>query len=522
MDDTAHPHFPTHEPVGRAHGALAGLAAGAAAIGSGELVAGLVDPWPSLILGVGDTIIDFVPGSTSRAAIETFGTADKPALIVGTLIAIAIFAGAVGMVARRHFGIAMAAFVGFATCGVVATATQPTNTWLNATIVGVIAATVGIAALYMLLQSPVQPRLTTRYPAQADRRSFLISATGTLVIGAAVGVTGWVLSGRERVDEIRRTIALPKPFRRAKPIPAAASLDVNGITPLFVPNSQFYRIDTALRPPTIDPQQWQLKIHGMVERPYTLSYDELLAMEQIEADITLACVSNEVGGSLVGNARWQGVPLQTLLQRAQPQATGVQVVGHSVDGFTAGFPADLALHSDQAMVALAMNGEILPVKHGFPARIIVPGLYGYVSATKWLSAIELTDWDTQGYWIPRGWSQKGPIKTQTRIDVPRYASTVQHGITAIAGVAWAPTRGISKVQVRIDDGPWHDATLAASIGTNSWRQWVYRWETTPGDHIITARATDGTGATQSARRQAVAPNGATGYPTVPVSVEKQH
>jgi hypothetical protein len=263
-----------------------------------------------------------------------------------------------------------------------------------------------------------------------------------------------------------------------------------------------------------------LEIRGRVDRPYRLTYQELMEIPQIEADITLTCVSNEVGGGLVGNARWQGVPLYVLLERAGLQDGATQLVGRSVDGFTAGFPTLTALDVRESMVAVAMNGEPLPAQHGFPARLVVPGLYGYVSATKWLSAIELRGWnEVEGYWIPRGWAKEGPIKTQSRIDVPRPSSTIPAARRPIAGVAWAPTRGIERVEVRIDDGPWREARLAARLDVDCWRQWFFPWDATPGRHVIAVRATDGLGEVQTDERTPVAPDGASGRHTIEVFVE---
>jgi hypothetical protein len=230
-------------------------------------------------------------------------------------------------------------------------------------------------------------------------------------------------------------------------------------------------------------------------------------------------VSNEVGGRLVGNARWSGVPLTDLLDLARPHAEASQIVGRSVDGWTAGFPTELATDGRPSMVAVAMNGEPLPVKHGFPARLIVPGLYGYVSATKWLAEVELTTWDAvEGYWIPRGWAREGPIKTQSRIDVPRRGTSVTAGPTPVAGVAWAPARGIDKVEVRVDDGPWQPARLSGALSANTWVQWLLTWDATPGRHRLEVRATDGTGETQTADVAPPAPSGATGYDTISVEV----
>ncbi len=505
--------------------AVAGLGAAAVGLGVAEFVAGVSDSAPSLLIGVGDAVIDIIPGWLDRAAIDLFGHNDKTALIVGTLIVAAIIGAGLGVVARHRFIPAASGYLAFALIGVAATISQPGTSAAGAVIVGSIGAAVSVGVLWYLFELPHRsdtPRATGVVApelAATTRRTFLISATAAFVVGALAGLGGWVLSGRERVDEIRRAIRLPRPIRRAQTAPAGAELGIPGLTPLYVPNDEFYRIDTALIPPAIDPADWHLDVRGRVDHPYSLSYDELMALPQIEADITLACVSNEVGGDLVGNARWQGVPLRDLLTRAVVRDEGAQIIGHSTDGFTAGFPVEMGLTTDNAMVAVAMNGTPLPVDHGFPARLVVPGLYGYVSATKWLTAIEVTGWDTDGYWIPRGWSKKGPIKTEARVDVPRRGSPVAAGPTVIAGVAWAPTRGIDRVEVKIDDGPWRPATLADSLGVDTWRQWHGTWDLTPGSHTITARATDGTGTIQTVTAVPPAPDGASGYPSIQVTVE---
>jgi DMSO/TMAO reductase YedYZ molybdopterin-dependent catalytic subunit len=292
--------------------------------------------------------------------------------------------------------------------------------------------------------------------------------------------------------------------------------EIEGLTPLFVANEDFYRIDTALLIPRVSTADWALAVDGMVANPLRLTYDDLWERRLVEYDVTLSCVSNEVGGDLVGNARWLGVRLDELLAEAAIQPDADQIMGHSVDGFTAGFPVDALADGRNAIVALAMNGEVLPVAHGYPARLVVPGLYGYVSATKWLSRIELTRFDRdQGYWIPRGWAERAPIKTQSRIDTPHNGSTVE-GTVAIAGVAWAPTRGIARVEVQVDDGPWQEATLGPAVSASSWRQWWWAWTAPPGRHRLRCRATDGTGATQTEDRSRPDPDGATGWHTIEV------
>ena len=327
----------------------------------------------------------------------------------------------------------------------------------------------------------------------------------------------------------RAAIRLPVPTKRAVPVgapasmtgPGVASFDVDGLSPYLVPNHDFYRIDTALVVPNVNPDTWSLKVSGMVSNPFEITFDELMSLPQIEEAVTLSCVSNEVGGKLVGNALWQGVPLGTLLQHAGVQPDASQVVGRSVDGFTAGFPTAALTADRTAIVAVGMNGEPLPVLHGFPARLVVAGLYGYVSATKWLSEIHLTTLDAfDGYWIPRGWSKLAPIKTESRIDVPRSGAPLQAGTIPIAGVAWAPGpgRGITRVEVQVDDGPWKEATLGAVLSDSTWRQWMLAWEATAGTHTLRVRATDGTGETQTGDEAPPEPDGATGWDSRRVTV----
>jgi DMSO/TMAO reductase YedYZ molybdopterin-dependent catalytic subunit len=312
---------------------------------------------------------------------------------------------------------------------------------------------------------------------------------------------------------------LARPRRPLPPLPAAADLGIEGLPPFQTPNADFYRIDTALTVPQVDPATWRLRVTGMVDRELELTFDDLLGRPLVEADVTLTCVSNEVGGGLIGNARWLGARLADLLEEAGVQPGATQLVGRSVDGFTVGFPTEVALDGREALVAVGMNGEPLPIEHGFPARLVVPGLYGYVSATKWLAEIELTTWEAfDAYWVPRGWAKEGPIKTQSRIDVPASLAAVPAGPTAVAGVAWAPTRGIERVEVQVDDGRWAPARLAAPVGEDTWRQWVYEWDATPGGHTLRVRATDGTGQLQTEERAEPIPDGASGWHTIQVRV----
>ena len=508
--------------AGRGPAALSGVAAVAAALGISELTAALLEGASSPVLAVGDAVIDSVPGWLERAAIAALGTADKPVLIAGVLVVSALAGAALGVLALRRPALAATGIVAFSALGVAAALADPRAELVATLVVAVVGAAVGVGVLLALLRlaaARVRGVAGQDSAAPTDRRRFLVLAGAAGALGVASGVAGWLLDGRARAADVRAALRLPAPARPAGPVPPDADLEIPGLTPLFVPNEDFYRIDTALRVPVVDLADWRLEVRGLVDRPFSLTYDELLELPQIEADVTLACVSNEVGGYLVGNARWQGVPLRPLLERAGLQDGATQIIGRSVDGFTAGFPTVTALDVEEAMVAVGMNGEPLPLDHGFPARLVVPGLYGYVSATKWLSAIELTSFDdVDGYWIPRGWAKEGPIKTQARIDVPRTGRRVTAGPTPIAGVAWAPTRGIERVEVRIDGGQWQVAELAAPLDVDAWRQWFYIWQATPGEHLVEARATDGLGEVQTDERTPVAPDGASGYPRMRVVV----
>ncbi len=506
-------------PVGRAPAAAAGLLAVAVTLGVAEFAAGLLSDGRSLVIALGDVVIDLVPGRLERAVISTLGNNDKPFLIANILVVSGLLGAVLGILSRRRLRVGAAGLAAMIAVGVAASLADPQAGTAGPIAVGVVAACAGILTLGALLYAATPtgvPATRAQAPAPAgggiaDRRSFLRVAAFAVVVAGTGAFGGRLLAGRARIEEIRRAIRIPRPVRRAPPPPAGADLDIPGLAPLYVPNDRFYRIDTALIVPQIDPAGWSLTVRGLVDRPFRLTYAELMALPQIEADITLACVSNEVGGDLVGNARWQGVPLAALLERAGLRRGATQVLGRSVDGFTAGFPTRVALDGRDAIVAVAMNGEPLPAAHGFPARLVVPGLYGYVSATKWLSEIELTSFDeVDGYWIPRGWSKEAPIKTQSRIDV----ATRQ----VVAGVAWAQTRGIERVELKVDDHPWQEATLAAALNDDCWRQWFLPWDAGPGQYVLAVRATDGTGETQTAERTDIAPNGASGYHTIRVDV----
>ncbi|VXB63667.1 putative Sulfite oxidase [Microbacterium sp. 8M] len=318
---------------------------------------------------------------------------------------------------------------------------------------------------------------------------------------------------------MRSALRLPKPAVPAAPIPAGAALKVDGLSPLITPNADFYRIDTALVVPQVDPTRWRLRIHGLVAHEVTLTWDELLALPLVEAPATLSCVSNEVGGDLIGNAMWLGYPIRELLAKARPAADADMVLSTSADGFTAGTPLDALTDDRNALLAIGMNGEPLPVEHGFPVRMVVPGLYGYVSATKWVTDLEVTRFDrATAYWTSRGWSARGPIKLESRIDVPRSGRTVPAGDTVIAGIAWQPHVGVSAVEVQVDGGPWQRAELAPAISADTWVQWRLHWRATAGQHTIRCRATSADGTVQTADTAPPAPDGATGWHTIAVTV----
>ncbi|MGY6501571.1 MAG: molybdopterin-dependent oxidoreductase [Acidimicrobiales bacterium] len=518
---------PDHLAAEPWRGPVSGAVAAAVALGFAELVASFGTAFPSLVVGVGGWLIDRSPGDVTRAAIDALGTNNKPVLVTTIVVATVALGAVVGAVAttRRWLGIVAFAVVGG--LGALAAAGEPGASTAGALTVAVLASGIGIATLLLLLvvadgRLPVDPRqIESPTDPFASRRAFLGFAGAATAFAGLTAGGARLVAGRSPVEAARDDLVLPSAATPA-PVSVGAEIEgVDGLSPLYTPNDQFFRIDTALTVPQVDPDTWSLTIDGLVDEPLTFSFDDIAAMPLVEADVTLSCVSNQVGGSLVGNARWLGVPLLTLLDRAGVRPDAEQVVGRSVDGFTAGFPLAALSEDRSALVAIGMNGEPLPVRHGFPARLVVSGLYGYVSATKWLERIELTTWaGFDGYWIPRGWSKEGPVHTQSRIDVPGTGDSVAAGATPIAGVAWAPGpgRGVTTVEVQIDDGPWVEADMSDPIGDDAWRQWVYSWDATPGRHRIRSRATDGTGEVQTEVERPPAPSGATGWHEVNVGV----
>jgi DMSO/TMAO reductase YedYZ molybdopterin-dependent catalytic subunit len=389
---------------------------------------------------------------------------------------------------------------------------------------GGLAAITGLFSLQWLLGIESRPPASEDAQRSSDpsRRSFIIGLSAILGLAAVSAGVGRALLERAKVVVAGRAeVVLPTPAEAVGEVPAAADLTgIEGLSPVITPNDSFYRIDAALSVPKVDVPTWTLAIKGMVDRPYTIDYSDILEMRMVERYVTLSCVSNKVGGDLVGNAKWLGVPLTEILDRASVQVDAEQIVGRSVDDFTVGFPVQVAYDGRDALLAVGMNDEPLPFEHGFPARLVVAGLYGYVSATKWLSEIELTRWDDfDAYWVPRGWAKEAPVKTQSRIDTPPSGAQMAPGPRQVAGVAWAPNRGIGRVEVQLGEAAsWVEAELSESLSDNSWRQWSVEWDASPGTHRIRVRATDGEGETQTEAIVPPAPDGATGWHTIEVSV----
>ncbi|MFB6632905.1 molybdopterin-dependent oxidoreductase [Streptomyces sp. NPDC056362] len=505
--------------------ALGGLVSAYVALAVADLASFWVRPEAGPVVAVGGTVVDRTPAALKEWAIRAFGENDKTVLQLGILLLLALLALGIGLFALRHRALGAAAVGAFGVLGAVAAVTRPDSASVLDAVPSLVGGAAGALLLYVLTGRLLTPRPGT---ARADRRGFLIvaattglAATGAAAIGRAVGSPV-----QENATASREALRLPRPTSAAPAVPAGAQLDVPGISPFVTPNRDFYRVDTALVVPRIDADRWRLRIHGSgVREERTVTLRELTARPTVERDITLACVSNEVGGPYVGNARWLGVRLADLLREAgvRPPSEGGpadQLVARSVDGMTIGTPVEAVMDGRDALLAFGMNGEPLPFAHGFPVRMVVPGLYGYVSACKWIASIELTTFDAyDAYWVPRGWAAQAPVKTQSRIDTPRPFARPAAGTVMVAGVAWAQHRGIRRVQVRIDDGPWHDARLAAEDSADTWRQWVHPWAATPGRHTLTVRATDGTGATQPEERTGTMPDGAQGWYSVDVTVE---
>ena len=543
-------------------GTLAGLLAAALAVGVGQLVAGIVAPDSSPVVAVGEASIDLTPPPVKDFAISAFGSHDKVVLVTGILAVLAIFAAIVGALAVRRLWYGMLGLAGFTAIGLAAAMTRPTASasYAAATLAGGAAAA---AALILLVRAaplaagpaPASAQQAGPTPATATgseppgesqepgsappgpgwadraaappvppaprRRSFLVTGTAAAGTATVAYLGGRLLAERSSVALAQQSLRLPAPAHPAPPLPAGSDLRIPGLSSFITANTSFYRVDTAIVLPEVPPASWQLRVHGMVAREITLSFSELIRRPLTAEYITLTCVSNPVAGPYVGNALWLGASVASLLRQAGVRAGADQLLCTSADGFTSGTPLQTVMDGRDAMLAVAMNGTALPVEHGFPVRMVVPGLYGYVSACKWITDIEVTTYAANvAYWAQRGWDQQAPIKTESRIDVPTGNNRLKPGPAAVAGVAWAQHKGIAAVEVRVDNGPWQEARLAAVPDIDCWRQWVWDWNATPGSHLIQARATDAADYTQTALQQPPEPNGATGYPGVSVSVAR--
>lgn len=492
--------------------ALNGVAAAAVAVGVTQLLAAPFGRGADALNAVGSTVIDLTPGPVKEWAIRTFGTSDKLFLSVTMIAVIAVLAAAAGAweTPRRPVGSVLIAAAGAAGCAAILSRPDGGPLDVIPTVVGTLS---GIAVLRILARKAAQPQGDSM-PDRSRRLS--LTALALLAVGALAGVIGGIVSRRlHSVAGERNAAVLPPAVRPAPPVPPGVQpKDV--ALPTFITNStDFYRIDTALLVPQVSRGDWRLRIHGMVDRETTYSFDDLTAFEVVEKAVTLTCVSNPVGGDLIGNAVWRGYRVRDLLARAGIHRDADMVLSTSTDGFTAGTPVEALTDGRESLLAIAMNGEPLPVEHGYPARLVVPGLYGYVSATKWVTDLELTRFDrAEAYWTRLGWSARSPIKTESRIDVPRGGQRVAVGPVTFGGVAWAQQRGVRTVEVRIDDGPWQTAELGANYSNDTWRLWSYRWTATPGSHTMSVRATDNTGAVQTSEQTPVMPDGATGWHTV--------
>ncbi|MFE5988344.1 molybdopterin-dependent oxidoreductase [Streptomyces sp. NPDC056453] len=526
-------------------GASSGLLAGYAALATAELVSAAVRPESSPVVAVGGAAIDRTPAGVKDWAIRHFGTDDKLVLQLGILGVLTLLALVLGALAARYRRIGAAGVLVFGVVGAFAATGRPDSTSVVDALPSVAGAVVGAGLLYRLsgrLQplrsaAPVGRGVTAPVESEAarsedeagwDRRGFVVAATAAAAASTGIGLLGRSLNGSQGQNAVasRRGITLPAPASAAAPIPKGAALRIRDVSPFMTPGQDFYRVDTALVVPKVDANSWRLRIHGKgVTREANVSFAELLRMPLIERNITLACVSNEVGGPYVGNARWIGVRLADLLRRCgvRPPSKGGpadQLVARSVDAMTIGSPVEDVMDGRDAMLALGMNGAPLPFAHGFPVRMVVPGLYGFVSACKWIQDIELTTFDDyDAYWVKRHWARRAPIKTQSRIDTPKPFARPKAGMVMVAGVAWAQHRGIGKVEVRVDDGPWRRADLAAEDTTDTWRQWSFPWKATSGGHTLTVRATDRTGQTQTDKRTRTIPDGASGRHSVVVTVD---
>jgi DMSO/TMAO reductase YedYZ molybdopterin-dependent catalytic subunit len=533
--------------------AFAGLAAVILGLGASELVAAVVAPSASPVLVVGSLMIDLAPGWAKETAIALFGTGDKVALLTGLGLVLSLVAAIAGVLERGKPPIGRVIIGAAGVFGVGAAITRNGSAAFDI-IPAAVATVVALITLGILLRAmdePGRPRpinpaslrsaglrstggrqpntvelaraaeAQRRESTRVTRRKFLGFTSGAVALGAVTAVGGYALqAGARAATAARAALKLPAPAVKAAAVSPGAELGVSGMPPVVVKNGDFYRIDTALQIPQLDPTQWELKITGMVKTPVTITFAELLALPLEESYTTLMCVSNEVGGSLIGNAKWLGYPIRHLLARAEPTSGADMVLSRSSDGFTASTPLTvLQEDSRNAILAVGMNDVPLPPEHGYPVRMVVPGLYGYVSATKWVTELEVTQFSKRSaYWTQRGWSARGPVKVESKINVPQQGTTVKAGSVTVAGVAWHQHNGIQKVEVQVDNGAWTETELATAISIDTWVQWKYDWQARSGQHTLRVRATSADGEVQTSVIAGTVPDGATGYHQIQVQV----
>ncbi len=500
--------------------ALSGVVAAAVVLGIAELVAAFFTARATPLIALGSTFIDFTPGWLKDFAIETFGTNDKAALFVGMALTILVMAMVLGILAFRRW---LWGALGVVVLGIVIVASVLTRAGAGPadalpSIVGTVA---GFFALrWMINNLKADDDADASEPGSTRRKFFVAAGVSTAVALVAAGGGRVLGAARRNVLDFRDALKLPRPSKSAPPLPANLHPDIEGVAPWQTPNKDFYRIDTALSVPQVDAQTWELRVHGMVEEEFTMNFQELLDADLLETFVTLTCVSNPLGGDLAGNAKWLGYPLRKVLERARPQKDADMVLSTSIDGFSASTPIEVLQDDRNAILAVGMNDKPLPLEHGYPVRMVVPGLYGFVSATKWVIELEVTRFDKKtAYWTERGWSERGPIKTMSRLEVPSSFQKVPAGKVAIGGTAWAQTRGISAVEVQLDGGDWEKVTLNAEASLDTWRQWHHSVTVDAGLHTLRTRATDAVNGLQTDKRADTVPDGASGWQTVQFTAE---
>jgi DMSO/TMAO reductase YedYZ molybdopterin-dependent catalytic subunit len=509
--------------------AFAGVVAAAVVLAVAELIGAFFTARATPLFALGSTFIDFTPSWLKDFAIATFGTNDKAALFVGMGLTIAVLACVLGVVAYRKWALGVLGVLFMGTVIVASVVTRAGVDPVDAvpSVLGTLAGLVALRRLTAPLrtmkawpEAPADTAVEVRRPGTSRRRFF--AAAGITAAAAGIAATGGRLLGaaRSNIAQAREALKLPSPVSAAPAVPAGVQAPVPGVPSWVTPNGDFYRIDTALSVPEINADDWELRVHGLVEEEVRLTFQDLLDADLIESHVTLTCVSNPVGGNLAGNAKWLGLPVREVLKRARPKDGADMVLSTSIDGFSASTPLEVLQDDRDALLAIGMNDEPLPLEHGYPVRMVVPGLYGFVSATKWVVDLEVTRFaDSKAYWTERGWSERGPIKTMARVDVPKSFAKVPAGQVAVGGTAWAQTRGITKVEIQIDNADWVEAELSTEASLVTWRQWSYQWDATPGAHYIKVRATDGTGEVQTDQRADPVPDGASGWQSVMVTVE---